>query len=194
MSYNPYIAIFYRAAERLLLLDRNTFTTFSEICTKLWNNVFHFPSWFPNCLQKFSNAIKSSVAKKWPKCDFELDFFSGAQNADFANCWQLITKNVIFTLKVSIKKTDWLSLLFVMVCETWLWYYWFVHSASFLKRYKKDWIQRPKTPILPIFGGQLRKIENFYLQNFNAKTDRLSFLFIMICETWPWYNQFGCGA
>ena len=48
--------------------------------------------------------------------------------------------------------------------------------------------------ILTIFGGQVQKIGNFYPQRFNAKTDWLFFLFVMICETWPWYYRFGCGA
>ena len=53
--------------------------------------------------------------------------------------------------------------------------------------------QRPNTPILPIFGWWLRKMVVFSLQSFNAKTDWLSFLFVLVCETWPWYFWFSHG-
>ena len=53
--------------------------------------------------------------------------------------------------------------------------------------------RRPSAPILPIFGGHMRKIVNICHQSFNAKTDRLSFLFVMICEASLCYYPFGCG-
>ena len=53
---------------------------------------------------------------------------------------------------------------------------------------------RPKMMILTIFGGQVWKIVNICHQSFNAKTDRLSFLFVMISEAWLWYYRFGRGA
>ena len=52
----------------------------------------------------------------------------------------------------------------------------------------------PNSPILSIFGGQVRKIVNICHQSFNAKTDRLSFLFVMICETWLGHYPFGCDV
>ena len=59
----------------------------------------------------------------------------------------------------------------------------------------------PKMMILTIFGGQVQKLgifthkdsmqKLFYPQSSKAKTGQLSFLFVMIFETWLWYNESG---
>ena len=54
------------------------------------------------------------------------------------------------------------------------------------------WQRGPNMPILSIFGCQVRKNVKFFTQSLNAKTDRLSFLFVMICETWLGHYLFGC--
>ena len=50
------------------------------------------------------------------------------------------------------------------------------------------------TLILPIFVARVWKIVNFVPQSFNAKTDQLSLLFVVVCETWPWYYWFNYGV
>ena len=93
-------------------------------------------------------------------------------------------------------KTDQLSFLFVLVCETWPWFTGLLMVCHFPKVTKRTGFcqRRPNTPILPIFSGQMWNNVNIFPQSFNAKTDQLSFLFIMIHETWAWYYWFGCGA
>ena len=75
-----------------------------------------------------------------------------------------------------------------LILMDWLW--WLI-SQKWQKR-NVFCQRRSNTPILPIFSGRVQKNVNIFHQNFNAKTDRLSFLFVMICETWHWYYRFGC--
>ena len=109
--------------------------------------------------------------------------------ANFANVQGSSAKKYDFYPQSSNAKNDRLSFLFILICETWQWYYQFGCGANFgvVQNFPKwtGFCQRsPNTPILPIFGGQVRKSVKLFHQNFNAKTDRLSFLFAMICDTW----------
>ena len=54
--------------------------------------------------------------------------------------------------------------------------------------------RRLYAPILSTFGGQVQKIANMFPKSFNAKTDWLSFIFVMIRKTWPWHYWFCCGV
>ena len=130
----------------------------------------------------------------FPKSDKKgLDFVSSAQTRQFSavKCETML----IFLHKVSMQKlTSYPSSLndiwnLAMVLLAWLWC---IISQKWQNR--NGFCQRrPNAPILPIFGGWVLKIVNIFHQSFNAKTHRLSFLFVMICETWHWYYRFGCG-
>ena len=74
-----------------------------------------------------------------------------------------------------------------VVLLVWLW-------CVIFKKWQKGLDQHSNTPILWIFGSWLRKSVNFYPQSFNEKSNWISFPFVMVCETWPWYYRFGCGA
>ena len=89
-------------------------------------------------------------------------------------------------------KTDWLFFLFVMICETWPWYYRFGCGALFPKSDKKvmDSVSGAQTRQFCL----VQQIRNFYPQSSKANTGQLSFLFVMIFETGLWYNQCGQGA
>ena len=58
--------------------------------------------------------------------------------------------------------------------------------SNFLKVTKKDWIlsAAPKRADFADFRRSSAKIVNIFHQSYNAKTDRLSILFLMICEGW----------
>ena len=80
-----------------------------------------------------------------------------------------------------------------MLYKTCWWYYRLNVGGHFRKVTKRTRFchQRPKTQILPIVGGQLQKNVNLYPQSFNVKTDWLSFLFVLVYETWQWYHVAG---
>ena len=93
-------------------------------------------------------------------------------------------------------KTDQLSFLFVTIFKFGCGITSLAEMHNFPKVTKKNWILSavPKHTDFFVLGCQVQKTEILYPQCFNAKTDQLSFLFVMICETWLWYNRFGCGA
>ena len=74
----------------------------------------------------------------------------------------------------------------------WLVWLWCVTSQKWQKR--TGFCQRrPNMQILSIFSGQMRNNDNIFPQSFNAKTDRLSFLFnndmwnlAMVLLIWLW--------
>lgn len=100
-----------------------------------------------------------------------------------------VGKIVKFYPQSVLAKTEWLSFPIVVVYETWRWYYWFGRGASSFKRYKKGWISTQTHQFCWFLA-----VDNFYPQSFNEKYDWLSFPFVMIYKTWPWYYRFGCSA
>ena len=47
------------------------------------------------------------------------------------------------------------------------------------------------TAISPVFDSGAQKKCDYYLKNFNSKTDWLSFLIAMVCKTWLLYDLSG---
>ena len=119
------------------------------------------------------------------------------KRADFADFRRSSAKNCEY-LSSKFQCKNWPAILplrndmwsLAVVLPVWLWC---VITQKWQKR-TGSCQRRPNALILPIFGGWVRKIVNIFHQSFNAKTDQLSFLFAMICETWLWLNRFGCGS
>ena len=136
------------------------------------------------------------VARHFSKVTKDWILSSANKNADFANFWRSIAKNCN-NLPSKFQCKNWPFILHLwdgmqnlaLVLPVWLWC---VISQKWQKR-TGFCHQRLKTLILPIFSGQLRKIVMFYLPSLNAKTDWLSFLFAMVCQTWWWYYWFSRG-
>ena len=129
---------------------------------------------------------------------------TGPQNANF---WRSITKKCEFLLKkIQCKNVISQNIISkksqkrtesnyqnhcVMVCESWRWYYQFDCGATSSKSDKKGLNQHPNSTTS---RDWFFKNVNFYPQNFNAKIDWLSFLFVVVCETRPWYYRFCRGT
>ena len=131
------------------------------------------------------------ISQKWQKI---LDFVICAQTCRFYQYLAIDWKKLgIFAFKMSAPKLTSYPAYFQLYAKLGGGITSLALECVFPKVTKKTGFchQRPNTPILPIFGDQLLKFLNVYPQSFKAKTDQLSFLFGMVCETWRWYDRFG---